>query len=241
MYDMRGEPGKMADELLADIDELSVRYNLFDHEARPSYLWHNGKPLVVLWGIGFVDRPEHFLDEGGKMIDGLKERGYSVMLGVPTYWRELGSDTRKDERVHEYILKSDIIMPWYVGRFTNEDFDEFKEVIPGDVAWCEEHGIDFAGDVWPGFSWLNIYPDADDTVDRRGGEFLRRQIDACIEAGCKSIYISMFDEVNEGTAIMKLARDVPAPRPGAVVTPQEEGVPADINLVIAGEAARRLK
>lgn len=241
MYDMRGEPGKMADELLSDIDELSVRYNLFDHKARPSYLWHNGKPLVVIWGIGFVDRPEHFLDEGGKMIDGLKKRGYSVMLGVPTYWRELGSDTRKDERVHEYILKSDIVMPWYVGRFTNEDFDGFKKVIPGDVAWCEEHGIDFAGDVWPGFSWLNIFPDADDTVDRRGGEFLRRQIDACIEAGCKSIYISMFDEINEGTAIMKLARQVPIPGPGTVVTPQEDGVPTDINLIIAGEAAKRLK
>ena len=51
----------------------------------------------------------------------------------------------------------------------------------------------------------------------------------------------MFDEVNEGTAIMKLARDVPVPSSRGVVTPQEEGVPADINLVIAGDAARRLK
>lgn len=241
MYDMRGEPGEMADQLLRDIDDLNVRYDLFDHESRPSYLWHNGKPLVVIWGIGFVDRPEHFLDEGGKMIDGLKERGYSVMLGVPTYWRELGEDTRKDDRVHEYILKSDIIMPWYVGRFTNEDFDEFKSVIPDDVAWCREHGIGFAGDVWPGFSWRNIYPDADDTVERRGGEFLRRQIDACIDAGCRSIYISMFDEVNEGTAIMKLARDVPVPSSRGIFTPQEDGVPADINLIIAGEASKRLK
>ncbi|MBQ0006967.1 MAG: hypothetical protein KBS57_06155 [Alistipes sp.] len=181
------------------------------------------------------------MDEAGIIIDGLKERGYSVMLGVPTYWREYGSDTRKDERLHEYILKSDIILPWYVGRFTNEDFDEFKSVIPGDVKWCREHGIGFAGDVWPGFSWNNMNPKADDQVPRKGGEFIQRQIDACIEAGCKSIYVSMFDEVNESTCIFKIAREVPVPRPGAVVVPLEDGIPSDTYLKIAGDAAGKLK
>ena len=242
MYDLTGgKEGTMGDILLNDIDALAERYNLFDHKARPSYLWHNGKPLVVVWGVGFIDRAAYFMDEAGKIIDGLKERGYSVMLGVPTYWRELVRDTRQDERLHEYILKSDIIMPWYVGRFTNEDYDEFKKLIPEDVKWCKEHGTGFAGDVWPGFSWHNMAPNADDAVDRRGGEFFRRQIDACLEAGCESIYISMFDEINEGTAIFKIAREVPVPRPRAVFVPQEDGVPNDMNLIIAGETAARLK
>ena len=242
MYDLSsGRQETMADYLLDDIDYLGERYNLFDHEARPSYLWHNGKPLVVVWGIGFVDRPAYYMDEAGKIIDGLKERGYSVMLGVPTYWRELGSDTVQDERLHEYIAKADIIMPWYVGRFTNEDFEEFKAIIPEDVKWCKDHGIGFAGDVWPGFSWENICKGADDAVERRGGQFFQKQIDACIDAGCKSIYISMFDEVNESTAIFKVAREVPVPRPGAVLVPLEDNVPSDRYLTIAGEAARRLK
>ncbi|MCQ2149875.1 MAG: GH92 family glycosyl hydrolase [Bacteroidales bacterium] len=242
MYDLSGgEKETMTDRILGDIDFLNERYDLFNREARPSYLWHDGKPLVVVWGVGFPDRPDYFMDESGKIIDGLKERGYGVMLGVPTYWREYGSDTRKDERLHEYILRSDIILPWYVGRFTNEDFDEFKSVIPGDVKWCREHGIGFFGDVWPGFSWNNMNPEADDQVPRKGGEFIQRQIDACIEAGCKSLYFSMFDEVNEGTCIFKTAREVPVPAPGAMLVAHEDGVPLDKYLEIAGEAAERLK
>lgn len=242
MYDLSGGiEGTMGDVLLQDIDALNARYNLFDHDSRPSYLWHNGKPLVVVWGVGFVDRPAYYLDEAGKIIDGLKERGYSIMLGVPTYWREMGEDVRKDDRFYGYLAKADIIMPWYVGRSDNETFDEFRKIIPEDVKWCEEHGIDFAGDVWPGFSWANMNPGAGDAVDRRGGEFLQRQIDACIEAGCECLYVSMFDEVNEGTAIFKIAREVPVPRPRAVLVPLEDGVPSDRYLTIVGEASRRLK
>ena len=242
MYDLTaGKEGKMGDMLLEDIDYMNARYDLFDHENRPSYLWHNGKPLVVVWGIGFMDRPAFYMDEAAKIIDGLKDRGYSIMLGVPTYWREGGPDTRELERLHGYIAKADIIMPWYVGRYENEDFDEFKKIIPEDVKWCKEHGIDFAGDVWPGFSWENGCPGADDAVPRRGGEFLQRQIDACIEAGCESLYISMFDEVNEGTAIFKIAREVPVPAYRQVIVPLEDGVPSDRYLTICGEAARRLK
>ena len=242
MYDLSsGKEGTMADVLLSDIDALNARYDLFDHENRPSYLWHNGKPLVVVWGIGFMDRAAYYMDEAAKIIDGLKQRGYSIMLGVPTYWREGGPDTRELERLHGYIAQADIIMPWYVGRFENEDFDEFKKIIPEDVKWCKEHGIDFAGDVWPGFSWENMCPGAGDAVPRRGGEFLQRQIDACIEAGCESLYISMFDEVNEGTAIFKIAREVPEPAYRQVIVPLEDGVPSDRYLTICGEAARRLK
>lgn len=242
MYDLTaGKEGKMGDMLLEDIDYMNAKYDLFDHVNRPSYLWHNGKPLVVVWGIGFIDRPAYYMDEAAKIIDGLKERGYSIMLGVPTYWREGGPDTRELERLHGYIAKADIIMPWYVGRYENEDFDEFKKIIPEDVKWCKEHGIDFAGDVWPGFSWENGCPGADDAVPRRGGEFLQRQIDACIEAGCESLYISMFDEVNEGTAIFKIAREVPVPAYRQVIVPLEDGVPSDRYLTICGEAAKRLK
>ena len=242
MYDLSGgEDGTMADVLLDDIDELNVRYNLFDHGARPSYLWHNGKPLVVVWGIGFMDRAAFYMDEAAKIIDGLKDRGYSIMLGVPTYWREQGEDTRKDARLYDYISKADIIMPWYVGRSDNDTLEDFLKIVPEDVKWCKEHGIGFAGDVWPGFSWENMCPGADDAVPRRGGEFLQRQIDACIEAGCESLYISMFDEVNEGTAIFKIAREVPVPAYRRVIVPLEDGVPSVRYLTICGEAAKRLK
>ena len=107
--------------------------------------------------------------------------------------------------------------------------------------------IGFAGDVWPGFGWNNLFQGSGrtelpgDEVPRRGGEFFQRQVDACLEAGCRSIYISMFDEANEGTSIFKIAREVPAPKDGAVFVSEEYGVPSDRYLKIAGETARRLK
>ena len=243
MYDLSGgQEGTMASTLLKDIDELNARYGLFDHEARPSYLWHNGKPLVVVWGVGFKDRAAYYMDEAQAIIDGLKERGYSIMLGVPTFWREGGEDVIEHERLLGFIRQADIIMPWYVGRFDNTDFDKFKEIVPGDIAWCRENCVEFAPNCWPGFSWNNLHGSVvGDAVDREGGNFLRQQIDSYLEAGAKSLYFAMFDEINEATALFKIAREVPAPRPGAAFVPLGEGVPSDTYLTIMGDAARRLK
>ena len=243
MYDLSGGvEGKMASTLLADIDELNGKYGMFDHESRPSYLWHNGKPLVVVWGVGFKDRPAYYMDESQAIIDGLKERGYSIMLGVPTFWREGGEDVIDHERLISFIEQSDIIMPWYVGRFENGGFEDFKDIVPADVAWCKEHGIDFAPNCWPGFSWNNMHGYlVGDEVNRVGGKFLQDQVDSYLDAGAESLYFAMFDEVNEATALFKIAREVPAPRPGATFVPQEDGVPSDLYLSIMGDAARRLK
>ena len=182
------------------------------------------------------------MDEAQAIIDGLKERGYSIMLGVPTFWREGGEDVIEHERLLGFIRQADIIMPWYVGRFDNTDFDKFKEIVPGDIAWCRENGVEFAPNCWPGFSWNNLYGSVvGDAVDREGGNFLRQQIDSYLEAGAKSLYFAMFDEINEATALFKIAREVPAPRPGATFVPLGEGVPSDTYLTIMGDAARRLK
>ena len=55
MYDLSGMPANGPDILLKDIDALAKAHHLFDHEANPSYLYQNGKPLVTVWGVGFND------------------------------------------------------------------------------------------------------------------------------------------------------------------------------------------
>ena len=53
------------------------------------------------------------------------------------------------------------------------------------------------------------------------------------------IYIAMFDEVDEGTAIMKVSQDPPiGPSPFLVF---EEGIPSDYYLYLTGYASRVLK
>ena len=55
------------------------------------------------------------------------------------------------------------------------------------------------------------------------------------------LYIAMFDEIDEGTAIFKIARKVPVPAPRSEFVPLDEGVPSDRYLRQVGEVSRRLK
>lgn len=242
MYDLSGMGPWGVDVLLKDIDTLASRYNLFDHDENPSYLYHNGKPLVTVWGVGFNDRRRYGLEEGKSIVEGLKSRGFSVMLGIPTYWRDFGSDTVKDPELHGLICECDIIMPWFVGRYNEHKYQNFCKNIDADIAWAKEHGVDYAPLCFPGFSWENmIYPRTGSTIPRNSGRFFKMQLDYCLEAGAEMIYIAMFDEIDEGTAIFKLAKKIPVPTPGSTFVPLDEDVDGDLYLRLAGQAAKSLK
>lgn len=243
MYDLSGmSPSKGPLTLLEDIDDLAEKHSLFDHKNNPSYLYHNGKPLVAVWGVGFNDNRKYGYEEAGIIIDGLKAKGYSVMIGVPSRWRERNVDASDDIRLHDLILKCDVVMPWFVGRYDEQGYDRFCPLIDKDLAWAYEHGIDYAPLVFPGFSWENmIYPRTGSTIPRNGGTFFRKQLDYLLKAGAEMIYVAMFDEIDEGTAIYKLAKRLPEQQGGSRFVPLDEGVESDLYLRLAGEAAARLK
>ena len=242
MYDLSGMPADGPEILLRDIDSIAVRHHLFDHAANPSYLYHNGKPLVAVWGIGFNDNRKYGFDEAETIIEGLRKRGYSILIGVPTHWRDLESDTLSDKRLHELILRCDVVMPWFVGRYTETTYPKFHSLIRKDMRWARRHDIDYAPLCYPGFSWANMQRRGKGLqIPRHGGKFFQDQLDYCIKAGAKMLYIAMFDEIDEGTAIFKIAGNVPVAAPRSEFVPLEEGVPSDRYLRLAGEAARRLK
>ncbi len=74
---------------------------------RQTYLYHNDKPLVVIWGVGFNDGRAYTLKTVDKLVEFLKNDplygGCSIMLGVPTYWREFGRDCVKDTMLHDLL------------------------------------------------------------------------------------------------------------------------------------------
>ncbi len=210
------------------------------------YLYHNGKPLVVLWGVGFSDAGRHYTTKTvGKIVDFLQNDpvygGCAVMLGVPTYWREFGSDTEKNPDLHALIKKVDIIHPWTVGRYNSaEAFDKYNEIEKGDIAWCNENHVDYAPTVFPGFSWHNLNARSPfDQIKRDRGNFFWKELSSAIKNGAEMIYVAMFDEVDEGTAIMKVSQDPPV-GPSPFVT-FEEGIPSDYYLYLAGYAGKVLK
>ena len=243
MYDLSGMPENGPEILLHDIDALAEAHHLFDHQANPSYLYQNGKPLVTVWGVGFNDNRKYGFDECERIIDGLRERGFSVMIGVPTHWRTLTKDTLPDERLHALIRKCDIVMPWFVGRYNERTYPDYQPLIREDMAWAGKEGIAYAPLCFPGFSWANMQRPGRRSVQipRNGGRFFKQQLDFCLDSGAKMLYIAMFDEIDEGTAIFKIARKVPVAAPGSTFVPLEDGVPSDRYLTLAGEAAARLK
>ena len=125
MYDFSGmnEENNDCQVVINDWKRLVDSLHVAAGGNKQTYLYHNGKPLVAIWGVGFPDR-SNSLKETEKIIAFLKNDpvygGCSVLLGVPAYWRDFGKDTEKNPYLHELIRKVDIVRPWLVGRFNEE-------------------------------------------------------------------------------------------------------------------------
>ena len=256
MYDLSGlrDNGEDCTAIIDDwkelVDEVRVTSQPENH-----YLYHRGKPLVVIWGLGFPDRGYKIRNiEIDKVIDFLKHApgygGCSVMLGVPTWFRDLKIDTNPDPYLHQLIESADVVMPWMVQRFTPLvhlfDAARYEEQVKEDLAWCAERHVDYAPCIWPGFSWYNmhghgrgdnslIYPL--NQIPRQKGRFYWSQVSSAIGAKAKMLYVAMFDEMDEGTAIFKCSNHPPA----GVKLCDYEGMPTDHYLWLTGQAGKMLR
>lgn len=121
MYDLSGLRGEGEDVsvIIEDWKMLIDEFKLTNQGNEQNYLFHNGKPLVTIWGVGFPDRPYDIREIGlNRLIDFFKNDpeygGCSVMLGVPTYFRTLNKDCISDPYLHEIIKSADIVLPWMV-------------------------------------------------------------------------------------------------------------------------------
>ena len=256
MYDLSGlrARGEDCSAIIEDWKFLVDEIKATNQSGAKTYLHHNGKQLVAIWGVGFPDRPYDIRNIGlERLIDFLKNDpvygGCSVMLGVPTFWRDLNADCIHDPYLHELIRMADIIMPWMVQRFSpllHNDMDRYRDVIINDMKWCRTAGIDYAPCVTPGFSWHNLsrfeFPDdvkPVGSIPRQGGRFYWQQLSTAIRSGAEMIYVAMFDEVNEGTAIFKCSDNPPVSDVAKFV--DMDGRPSDWYLWLTGEASKMLR
>ena len=107
------------------------------------------------------------------------------------------------------------------------------------MIWCREHSLDYQPVVFPGFSWHNLKPESVlKQILRPTGGFLWSQFVAAKRAGAGVIYVAMFDEVDEGTAIFKCTNE---PRVGPNPFLTYEGLPSDYYLQLTSEGARLLR
>jgi hypothetical protein len=77
-------------------------------------------------------------------------------------------------------------------------------------------------------------------IPRQGGRFLWSQFVGVRQAGATMVYLAMFDEVDEGTAIFKCASVVPVPQ-GSTQFLGYEGLPSDFYLKMAGQGTKLLR
>jgi hypothetical protein len=207
----------------------------------PAYLHHEGKPLVAVWGVGFGDARQYTLDECRELVESLKADGCAVMLGVPTGWRDQDRDSARDKEFHDVLKLADVISPWTVGRYRDPDKARVHAAryYEKDIAWCRRHSMDYLPVVFPGFSWHNLKPEHPlDMIPRRKGEFLWTQFVEAKKAGASMVYVAMFDEVDEGTAIFKCTNQVPVGENSFLTY---EGLPSDHYLWLTGEAGRMMR
>ena len=248
MYDISGHPRETVTEALKrdwvrSVDTLRLTDS-------PRYLRHNGRPLLAIWGLGFTDRSPTPA-QAAEMIDFFKNNPnprYRVTLlgGVPARWRTLTRDSQRDPEWAGVYRSFDILSPWTIGRFRDaQGIDRFyADEVAKDLSETRRLGIEYLPVVYPGFSWHNMNRAAPfNPIPRRGGRFYWRQVERALSAGAAMLYGAMFDEVDEGTAMFKVAASrLEAPIEVPIVTTDADGepLPSDWYLRLAREAQRRL-
>ncbi|MEV6967530.1 discoidin domain-containing protein [Hamadaea sp. NPDC051192] len=206
------------------------------HTASSAYAKQNGKPVVCVWGFGFNDDGRPFsaaacLD----VVNWFKNQGCYVIGGVPTYWRQGINDSRAG--YFDVYTAFHMISPWMVGRTgTLDGLDWFyTNVNLADQAECNARGIDYQPCVMPG----DLSSHA-----RHHGDFYWRHLYNMIRLGAQGLYVSMFDEYNEGNQIAKTAESAAfIPAGSSFVTLDEDGTAcsSDYYLRITADGGKMLK
>lgn len=206
------------------------------------YLKHHGRPFVGIWGAGADGRPgtpAEWVD----VLNFLKSHGdgATVLLGGTRDWRS-------NQTWANVFAAADIVSPWMVTAFydcpTADAF--YRDVVAPDLAFVQSRGQGYLPTLFPGFSWHNLQRGGHppNGIRRRAGEFYWRQAFNAVDAGVTTLFTAMFDEVDEGTAILKIAetqRDVPAQGQFLSLDMDGRALPSDWYLRLAGAAGNMLR
>jgi hypothetical protein len=206
------------------------------YTASSAYAKQNGKPVVCIWGFGFNDNNHNFSAAAClEVIKWFQSKGCYVVGGVPTNWLKQTSDSRP-EFLSAYKA-FDMISPWMVGRISNANQSDgfYANTNKADQAYCNANGIDYQPCILPG-----------DLQERHRahGDLMWRQFYNMTRLGAQGIYISMFDEYNEGNQIAKTAESQAfVPAGSGILALDEDGTPcsADYYLRLTGDGAKMFK
>lgn len=234
-YDLSGYPTERIYRRLTDDWRQLCDQRKVTRDER--YLDHDGLPVVFLWGL-YPDRLDGEL--ASRLIEFFHEEGpyrATVIGGVPPTWRQV-----TDEKWAAAYRQLDVISPWNVGNvLTSAQGEKVANTRswPEDLAAAQSVDARLMPVAFPGFGWTNLKgPLAQrDTIARRDGKFLWEQFVAAAQLKTGMVYVAMFDEVDEATAIFKVTNNPPIQ--GNFQT--YDGMPSDWYLRVTGEGTKMIR
>ncbi len=247
MYDLSGSnaTGTMVNDIKQHWQEMAIKHGVNDN-TKEYVLTYQQKPVVAIWGVGFNRTDNYDLDDIAELINYFKNDGCAVLLGVPRSWRTPGQgDAVNNPQLLNVIKSADIVHPWTPGRYSNiSGIDSHRSIIIADKAWCDAENLLYMPVVFPGFSWQNLKKSQEQSSDlnsipRLKGDFLWRQFYNAIDSGSQTVYVAMFDEMDEGTCIFKVDNNPPSSVESQFTN--YEGLPNDYYLWLTGKAGEALR
>ena len=234
-FDIAGMPHeRIYDVLTAEWARLADA-KVFDH---PRYLHQDGRPVVHVFGFFWQEANNAMTPAlANRIIDFSQSKPAFLIGGGSWHWR-----TVQDDEWQEFYRRFDAYTPWNVANYSIAE-DGTKSATT--AYWADDkRDFDDRGKLWipvvyPGFSWDNLKRQKPGTSDvpRRRGAFLWEQVHAAASLKCDTVFVAMFDEVDEATAIFKVTSDPPTQAHFVGY----EGLPSDWYLRLVGEGTQMLR
>jgi len=162
----------------------------------PRYIHEGGQPVLFIWGFSVEGRP-FTSTQANQIVDWFAAHGLYLIGGVGADWRSKGD-------WHDHYQRYDQLLGWMEDNRT--DLVNQKNQL---ASW----GMKILPHAWPGFSWHNLkqLTPIQQYTARNGGDFYWDRLYNAVYCGADQIFLGMFDEYDEGVAIMPMIDNHPAP------------------------------
>lgn len=160
----------------------------------PRYLHENGKPVLFIWGFSVPGR-EFNVTQADQIVSWFTNQNLYLIGGVHSTWLSSNS-------WYAHYQKYDQLLAWMESSLT--DLNSQKSQLN---SW----GMKILPHAWPGFSWNNLKKTQHPTsyTARNGGAFYWSKLYNALSCGADQLFLGMFDEYDEGTAIMPMSDNHP--------------------------------
>lgn len=154
----------------------------------PRYLYENGKPVLFIWGFSVRD---HSLTLANRILDWFGTQNLYLIGGVGNQWLN-------QTEWYGHYQKYDQLLAWQESSLNDLNAQKTQ---------LDSWNMKILPHVWPGFSWHHLkelqYPTQ--YTARNGGQFYWDRIRNAINCGADQIFLGMYDEYDEGTAIIPMS------------------------------------